>query len=358
MTSDRKRIAVFQSDLNCGGIQKALLNLLNNLDPEKYEVDLFLFREGDFFRNRFGGNVHPVFLKRAFPLLKYLPFPLACRLYVPPAVLSAEYDAAVDFNGFWFECAACALKARAGKRILWLHSDVEGKLRWELRYRAAWLLGKAKYRGFDELAAVSQGVKDSFLRRAGRAGRGLKIDVVGNYIDTREILQKAQQPAAFRTDDAKYNFVSVGRLSREKGYDILLRDFAEAASARQDLMLYLIGDGPEAPKLRRLAESLGLRGRVVFAGSQPNPFPCERQMDGFVLASRYEGQGVVLREAQALGLEIFIPKRLEACNPDLTGVGNLSEAMRAAKKAEKVPRDFTEYNAEILRKIDLLLEAD
>jgi glycosyltransferase involved in cell wall biosynthesis len=350
------RIAVFQSDLNCGGIQKALLNLLNHLDPEKYDIDLFLYRRGNFFGYRFGENVHPVFLNRAFPLLKYLPFPLAFSLYKPPVDLNREYDAAVDFNGFWHECAIGALKVRAKKRILWLHSDVEGKLRCEPRYRAAWVLGRAKYRRFSELAAVSQGVKDSFLRRAGRAG--WKITVVQNTIDTDEIQWKAQQPCGLRVDPARYNFVSVGRLSREKGYDILLKEFARAAARRNSLSLYLIGGGPEEAALKRQAESLGLKGRIVFLGSRPNPFPFEKQMDGFVLASRYEGQGLVLREAQALGLAIVIPKSLESCNPDLAGAENLADAMCAAVKKEKVPRDFTEYNAEILRRIDLLFSAD
>ena len=56
---------------------------------------------------------------------------------------------------------------------------------------------------------------------------------------------------------------------------------------------------------------------ITLLGNQPNPFKYLKLMDGFVLTSRYEGQGMVLWEAKALGLEIFMSKNLEKYNDGL-----------------------------------------
>ena len=74
-------------------------------------------------------------------------------------------------------------------------------------------------------------------------------------------------------------------------------------------------------------------------------------MDGFVLTSRYEGQGIVIWEAKTLGLELFISKNLEAYNPGIAGYDDIAQALICAKRREKVRDDLHEYNEEIDRRL-------
>lgn len=86
-------------------------------------------------------------------------------------------------------------------------------------------------------------------------------------------------------------------------------------------------------------------------GNQANPFPYLEKMDGFVLTSRYEGQGIVIWEAKTLGLELFISKNLEAYNPGITGYEDIAQALINARRREKVRDGLREYNEEIDRRL-------
>ena len=79
-------------------------------------------------------------------------------------------------------------------------------------------------------------------------------------------------------------------------------------------------------------------------------------MDGFVLTSRYEGQGMVIWEAKALGLPLYISKNLEAYNPGITGCSDMVQALiHAQKPAQKTYDDLSVYNAEISARIRAIL---
>lgn len=349
-----KNIAIFQSDLRVGGIQKSIINLLSNLDANEYQIDLFVFDEGEFFQQNFGENVRIVKLPRAPIILKYCPYSVAYALYTPPIDLEKEYDAAVDFNSFWHECAIGAQKVNAKKRIMWLHSDVAVKRQVEFRYKVNWALSRGKFRRFDSLVAVSEGVKQSFYPCAPKKYANMEISVIGNYIDTEEIHKKSLEAVDFQPPEDTLNFVSVGRLSFEKGYDILIDNFARACEKRNDIRLYLVGDGDERQKLEQKTRELGVSDKVTFLGNKPNPFPYEAKCDIFVLTSRYEGQPLVLEEATAVGLPVIISENLVPYTQGREGSPDVAEAMVNAKKVEIVPSDLAEYNQTIKERIRTL----
>lgn len=102
-----------------------------------------------------------------------------------------------------------------------------------------------------------------------------------------------------------FRFLSVGRLSDQKGQDLLLEALALARPFLPPVELTLVGSGPEEARLRRLAEELGLTDLVTFAGYVSDPSAHFRSADCFVLASRWEGFGVVLVEALQFGLPLL-----------------------------------------------------
>jgi GalNAc-alpha-(1->4)-GalNAc-alpha-(1->3)-diNAcBac-PP-undecaprenol alpha-1,4-N-acetyl-D-galactosaminyltransferase len=95
--------------------------------------------------------------------------------------------------------------------------------------------------------------------------------------------------------------LSVGRLDRQKGFDVLLQAYALVAADVPDIDLRIAGDGPEADSLRRQAVDAGLTGRVTFLGRVRNIPDLMHQALAFVLPSRYEGFPNVLLEALASG---------------------------------------------------------
>jgi glycosyltransferase involved in cell wall biosynthesis len=107
---------------------------------------------------------------------------------------------------------------------------------------------------------------------------------------------------AFTDPPGPPRIVAMGRLARQKGFDLLLRAVARLPDRHARAEVVLAGEGPEEPALRRLAGALGLAERVRFPGNVGNPATLHRSATVFVLSSRYEGFPNVLLEAMAEGV--------------------------------------------------------
>ena len=100
------------------------------------------------------------------------------------------------------------------------------------------------------------------------------------------------------------HLVAVGRLTRQKGFDVLLRAMPAVLRQFPSARLTVLGQGPLREELAKQTEQLGLTEVVEFLGFQKRPWPFLRHADLFVLPSRYEGTPNVLLEALALGRPI------------------------------------------------------
>lgn len=340
-----KKIAFFQSDLQVGGIQRSIVNLLKNLSPLEYDIDLYLFKTDNFYRTEFGENIHIHYLK-PFPYYnRLMPFGMVRSLMKLKGIKSTQYDAAIDFNSYWNECAVGALSVNAKKRIMWIHSDLKIRYSENKNFRTMWRFAKNKVNYFDEFAAVSFGITDPFKELT---GTDKKISVIPNIVDTKDIFAKSKEQIDFEPDADFFNVVSVGRLYRPKGFDILINHMAEIVKQRPNVRLYILGDGPDKVVLEELIAAKMLSNHVFLLGNKDNPYPYMRKMDAFALTSRYEGQGIVIREAQALGLPIFISKNLEKYNTGIPGTEDMVSAIVNAKKTIKEFNDLKEYNDDII----------
>ncbi|MBD2773231.1 glycosyltransferase family 4 protein [Iningainema tapete] len=103
----------------------------------------------------------------------------------------------------------------------------------------------------------------------------------------------------------KPSLISIGRLTSQKGFDILLKAFAKLEKAHPQWTLTILGEGELRPDLEALRNQLGLLERVNFIGRVKNPYDFLKQADIFVMSSRYEGFPLALCEAMACGLPVI-----------------------------------------------------
>lgn len=146
---------------------------------------------------------------------------------------------------------------------------------------------------------VGQDLIDNFGIKANR------IVTIPNGVDADRIQElAAQEPAASAMPPRgeALRIVCVGRLSRQKGQDILLR--ALACMQARNWQLILLGAGEDEAALRELSVQLGISGQVIFAGWQENPYAWIARCDIFVLSSLWEGMPNAMLEAMALGLPV------------------------------------------------------
>jgi glycosyltransferase involved in cell wall biosynthesis len=95
--------------------------------------------------------------------------------------------------------------------------------------------------------------------------------------------------------------MAIGRLGREKGFDLLIDAFSRVARRYPAWELWVWGEGQERPSLEAQVTSLGLEGRVFLPGSTDTPWEEMQRSEIVVVPSRYEGMPNAMLEAMALG---------------------------------------------------------
>jgi glycosyltransferase involved in cell wall biosynthesis len=177
----------------------------------------------------------------------------------------------------------------------------------------------------DRIVAVSQAIaRDLVDRYRIEAGRTV---VVHNGIDAwafRPTRDSASLRAEMRVPRGGRVVVMAGRMTPQKGWDVLFEAAARLSSVRDDLFWLLVGDGPLRPALTRRAGELGVR--ACFAGARADMADVLGCADVVVLASRSEGLPFTLLEAMALGKPVVA-----------TRVGGVPEVVEDGLSGRLVP---------------------
>ena len=151
-------------------------------------------------------------------------------------------------------------------------------------------------------------VSDDLVAECREAGvRADRCELLENAIDAVEYTRRQTAPEAKRALGLPATGLligGVGRLSPEKGFDLLLRSVADLVGRGRDVRLVLVGDGDDRPRLEGIAGELGIADRVRFAGWCGDVRPYFEAMDIFALSSLREGLPNVLLEAMALGVPV------------------------------------------------------
>lgn len=163
---------------------------------------------------------------------------------------------------------------------------------------AAWnTLRSLLYRRADALVVQSPDLGGWAKEVAGDA----RVAIIPNPIKP---MFNGSAKAAHRLGDG-HTVVAMGRLVRQKGFDLLIEAFARCAEQHPEWSLVILGEGEERSNLESLLAAKGLQDRVRLAGQVPYPGQTLGQADLFVLSSRFEGFPNALMEAMACKLAVI-----------------------------------------------------
>lgn len=329
----KKRLLITAMSMNIGGAEKSLVNLLNLLNYETYDVDLLLFqRRGDFLPQvpaqvnvisvpeidvlygveprdpmsaarkvaikawRYLATGIMRIAERQFDRRRLLRWQRFYSALVPK--LEGRYECAVSYSGgetFWYVVE----KVEAARKVTYFHSDysnIDIDVVKELAY-----LEKA-----DRIATISQACADS-LRRLFPTQRE-KVCVVQNPTCVGLVRKLSEESIAdgFAASNKRLKIVSVGRLEEPKGFDLAAHG---AVIAKRELgsafEWVVVGDGGEREKVESIIAKEDIADVFRLVGSKINPYPYMVAADVLAQPSRFEGKSVVLDEARVLGLPIL-----------------------------------------------------
>ncbi len=308
--SEPTRVLFLLGSLGGGGSERQVIELLRRLPREQYAPALYLiYRTGELLEE----------VPADVPVFWYSEDPQATpRFNFPGRLLLAQGRAVArcleeqrteliyDRTSQMTLTAYLARRPRHVGRV----SVAAGDPRQEFasaHYRfslAKRLLLRRAYRDADRVLAVSAGVAQGLQSYFHLPPD--KIETCYNVFDLARI-EALSQAAPPELDRGRFHVVTVGRLQAEKGHLLLLQALDELVHrrGRQQLQLWILGQGPAEPELRAFVAEHRLEPWVQFLGFQKNPLPWVRAAHVFCLPSRYEGMPNALVEAMLCGTPVL-----------------------------------------------------
>ena len=328
----KPRIFIAMHYMEIGGAETALIGLLNALDPNRVEVDLFLHdHRGEMMQfipewvnllpqiPKYSVLERPIveLVKRGFWGIAAARLWAKClsqKVYkrsgsklennggldkmskcttplLPRINQSVTYDLAISFLT---PHRIVAEKVKAKKKIAWIHTD----------YTRVWVDAEDElkvWQIYDYVASISGDVTNTFLQVF--PSLAPKIVEIENILSPTFVRKRAEPQNVDKEirHEGTITLLSVGRFSDAKNYDnvpdICKRLINET---KLNIKWYIIGYGGDEALIRQKNKEAGMEEHVILLGKRSNPYPYIKACDIYVQPSRYEGKSVTVREAQML----------------------------------------------------------
>lgn len=327
-------ILIFSQAMELGGVERSLLGLLDSIDYDRYDVDLFLMRHSGELMPYLNPKAKllpeiPQYASLAVPMVSLLRSgqigvlcgrlkgKLAAKhfdkrhpgskpsvtaltyshkytLSAMPQISDKTYDLAISFlTPHYF----ARERVKAKKYAAWIHTDYTA-LSFD---RSAEI---AMWREYDAICGVSEQVTAAFDAEFPELSH--LTETVENILPKNLIERQSNIPQSKMQRENKFALLSVGRFSEQKNFDNVPDICRRLVEDGLDVKWYLIGYGGEEPLIRQKITEAGMQDRVIILGKKDNPYPYMRACDLYVQPSRYEGKAVTVREAQLLGKPVVI----------------------------------------------------
>lgn len=293
----REKIGLFIPTLTGGGAQRVAINLASGLVERGCDVEIIVIRE----EGALVKSVHPkVGIASLSAERTALSIPsLSWKMY------NDDFDAIISFMGYVNVCAMISqyLSFSNHVSILTEHTTVSAQSGAQGgRGQVVKYLSKILYPVADAVVGVSEGVK-SDIRNSINLQSG-QVYRVYNPVVTNELCRLASESAKHPWfGNSEPVILGVGRLIRDKNFELLIRAF-QRLNKRREARLIILGEGPERSKLEQEVRRQGISDRVDMPGFKRNPYCYMSASDVVALSSSREGFGNVLVEAMACGTPV------------------------------------------------------
>lgn len=348
----KPRLMILMHYLELGGAEMALIGLLHALDPDRVDVDLFIYsHQGPLMKyipdwvnllpeipaysvierpmtetlrkRHFGvvtGRLLAKYMHKNFrkknpvkgddaSIMQYVgDYVTPCLPKINPKV---EYDLCISFltpHNIGRD------KVRAKKRLAWIHTDYSTVSINPQRELPVW--GAYNY-----IAAISSEVKRSFINIFPTLEP--KIVDIENILPSEYVRSRANEFDAKPQLTGKINLLSIGRFCNAKNYDNLPDICHRIRKSGLDIRWYIIGFGGDEQLIRTKIKENGMEDHVILLGKKVNPYPYIIACDIYVQPSRYEGKSVTVREAQMLCKPVVVTNYSTAKSQIIDGVDGI-----------------------------------
>ncbi|MBW8348416.1 glycosyltransferase [Bacillus sp. IITD106] len=313
-----KKIAIVTRRMIMGGVEKALIAMINSIPKDQYEVTVLVMGTGGELENEIPSHVkvEPVFgyeksiiekmwkdclRGRIVRAIKTGWFTMRARMaksiFEQESIYSKrigkyskEYDLAIAYHvpaSFPVQVVINNIKAK--NKIAWIHSDVS-------QYQRELIPYIPLYEKFDKIFCVSEYAMNNFNKLYPQFKD--KTSVFYNMMDINKMTEMAKQDNGFDDQFDGIRILTIGRLSREKGQEIIPGIVKRLVSEGINIRWYCIGDGSRRGDIEKMIIHYGLEDHLFLLGTKKNPYSYLKRCDIYVQTSMHEGYCISLAEAR------------------------------------------------------------
>ena len=352
--------------MEIGGAEKALLGLLETIDKNKFQVELFLLRHtGELLKyipkdiillpeqkeysmlgiplketlqqkkynifwgrlkekvkaNRFAKNNH--FKDKSAVTDEYSH---KYTVDYMPMISEKNYDLAISFLAPHYFVSK---RVRAKEKIAWIHTDYETV---EIDVSSEFRM----WSEYDYIASISENVTKSFLKTFPSLQN--KIMLFENIMPVKYIRNLADSASIINEIPYDENVVllSIGRFCTAKNFDNIPDICKKILEAGIKVKWYLIGYGADKELIENKIKELHMEAHVQILGKKENPYPYIKRCDIYIQPSRYEGKCVSVIEAQMFHKPVIITDYATSKSQLENGVDGVIVPMDNAKCAKEI----------------------
>ena len=296
----KKKLLFIINTLAGGGAEKVLVDLLNQMNPSKYEIDLLAVEDGVHAENLSKEIHYRCLLKKKNgicnrllkKLVYHLPYGLFSKWFI-----GKTYDCEIAFlEGF--PTRIVGSRSKAQKRVAVVHCN--------LSYDMIKGLYKTRedvyneYLGFDHVVFVSESAKEVFEKEIGKLPNAI---ILRNAMNVPHIQELSMQKCPMRYATTGLKLISIGRLETVKGFDRLC-DIVARMEKKYAFELWILGEGSQAKNLENRIQEQNIQS-IKLLGYQNNPYAFLKQADLYVCASYAEGYSTVVKESLLCGTPVL-----------------------------------------------------
>lgn len=211
-------------------------------------------------------------------------------------ICDTEFDCAISYHGQSPERLLNLIyRIKSKKRVAWIHGEMsfsKDKCQRLQKY----------YQEMDHFFFVSNPTKESFRKVISFDEE--KATVYYNPIKKQEILKRAEEKCVPEFSEQYINLLTVGRVSEEKGQDMIPVITRNLIESNHKVRWYIIGDGDMRQEIERRVKEQGVEENVFLLGTKTNPYCYMKACDIYVQPSYTEGYSTTICEAGMLGKAI------------------------------------------------------
>lgn len=284
-----------------GGTERVAINLVNNLDKNKFDITILTLSNDGGFEKLLKPHIKKIYLTERYhrgtsKILNSIPSQLLYKYLVKD-----KYDVEIAIGDGLSAKLIAHSSNKESKKLCWIHMDVTKRGTNLKEYQT--IEGRKQfYESFNQIICVSEDCKKSFNKKFGHKE---KTSVKYNPLEVDNIILKSKEKLDVHFKDNQLNFISVGRLVEQKGYDRLIEVHKMLIDDGIYHNIYVIGEGREREALEKNIKKYNVEDSFYLLGFKENPYKYIKEADAFICSSRDEAFSTVLSESIILETPII-----------------------------------------------------